>query len=134
MSISLRERLVTPLFDPKKRHQLPLRDFMDLTIERMRTIVRDGLITNDMWLGQARQSDFRQMYERTGLIGAYDYALFSSVVDHMIAGNALFAQASALQVARYRQEVIRNGRGLCLWLHRDQQRLGCAQPANSRHL
>lgn len=82
---------------------------MDLTIERMRTIVRDGLITNDMWLGQARQSDFRQMYERTGLIGAYDYALFSSVVDHMIAGNALFAQASALQVARYRQEVIEMG-------------------------
>jgi len=109
MSISLRERLVTPLFDPKKRHQLPLRDYMDLTIERMRTIVRDGLITNDMWLGQARQSDFRQMYERTGLIGAYDYALFSSVVDHMIAGNALFAQASALQVARYRQEVIEMG-------------------------
>lgn len=109
MSISLRERLVTPLFDPKKRHQLSLRAYMDLTIERMRTIVRDGLITNDMWLGQTRQSDFRQMYERTGLIGAYDYALFSSIVDHMIAGNALFAQASALQVARYRQEVIEMG-------------------------
>ncbi|WCM48771.1 acyl-CoA dehydrogenase family protein [Pseudomonas sp. WJP1] len=109
MSTSLLERLGTPLFDPGKRHQLPLRNYMDLTIERMRTIVRDGLITNDMWLGQARQSDFRQMYECTGLIGAYDYALFSSIVDHMIAGNALFAQASALQVACYRQEVIEMG-------------------------
>lgn len=109
MSTSLLERLGTPLFDPGKRHHLPLRDYMDLTIERMRTLVRDGLVTNDMWLGQARQSDFRQMYERTGLIGAYDYALFSSIVDHMIAGNALFAQASALQVARYRQEVIEMG-------------------------
>lgn len=109
MSTSLLQRLGTPLFDPGKRHHLPLRDYMDLTIERMRTIVRDGLITNDMWLGQPRQSDFRQMYERTGLVGAYDYALFSSIVDHMIAGNALFAQASAVQVARYRQEVIEMG-------------------------
>lgn len=109
MSTTLLERLGTPLFHPEKRHHLPLRDYMDLTIERMRTLVRDGLITNDMWLGQTRQSEFRQMYERTGLIGAYDYALFSSIVDHMIAGNALFAQASAVQVARYRQEVIEMG-------------------------
>ncbi|EJM67495.1 acyl-CoA dehydrogenase [Pseudomonas sp. GM50] len=109
MSDSLLQLLSTPLFDARKRHHLPLRDYMDLTIERMRMIVRDGLVTNDMWLGQLRQSDFRQMYERAGIVGAYDYALLSSIVDHMIAGNALFAQGDALQVARYRQEVIEMG-------------------------
>ncbi|MBN3865134.1 acyl-CoA dehydrogenase [Pseudomonas frederiksbergensis] len=109
MSDSLLKLLGTPLFDPRKRHHLALRDYMDVTIERMRTIVRDGLVTNDMWLGQPRQSDFRQMHEHTGIVGAYDYALLSSIVDHMIAGNALFSQGDTLQVARYRQEVIEMG-------------------------
>ncbi|MGF6513734.1 cytochrome P450/alkylation response protein AidB-like acyl-CoA dehydrogenase [Pseudomonas sp. BT76 TE3572] len=109
MNDALLQMLGTPLFDPRIRHQLPLRDYMDLTINRMRKIVETGLITNDMWLGQPRQSDFRQMLEHTAIAGAYDYALFSSIVDHMIAGNALFAQGDVLQVARYRQEVIELG-------------------------
>ncbi|MHC8394949.1 acyl-CoA dehydrogenase family protein [Pseudomonas sp. LB3P93] len=106
MSDPLLKMLQGPEFDPRIRHQLPLRKYMDLTIRRMREIVQSGLITNDMWCGQTRQSDFRQMIERTATVGAFDYALFSSIVDHMIAGNALFAQGDALQLARYRQEVI----------------------------
>ena len=57
MNDALLQMLGTPLFDPRIRHQLPLRDYMDLTINRMRKIVETGLITNDMWLGQPRQSD-----------------------------------------------------------------------------
>ncbi|MGE8186150.1 acyl-CoA dehydrogenase family protein [Pseudomonas sp. NPDC086278] len=106
MSDPLLNLLRGPEFDARTRHCLPLPDYMNLTINRMRSIVQAGLISNDMWLGQARQSDFRQMIERTATVGAYDYALFSSTVDHMIAGNALFAQGDELQVARYRQEVI----------------------------
>ncbi|MHC8344250.1 acyl-CoA dehydrogenase family protein [Pseudomonas sp. RT6P73] len=106
MSDPLLKMLRHPLFDARTRHHLPLREYMDLTIARMREIVQAGLITNDMWLGQVCQSDFRQMLERAATVGAFDYALFSSIVDHMIAGNALFAQGDALQVARYRQEII----------------------------
>jgi acyl-CoA oxidase len=106
MSDPLLQMLRTPEFDARTRHHLPLPDYMELTISRMRQIVQAGLITNDMWLGQACQSGFRQMIERAANIGAFDYALFSSIVDHMIACNALFAQGDALQVARYRQEVI----------------------------
>ncbi|MGL6244081.1 acyl-CoA dehydrogenase family protein [Pseudomonas sp.] len=106
MSDSLLKILQGPEFDPRIRHQLPLREYMGLTIRRMREIVQSGLITNDMWRGQPRQSDFRQMCDFLGHVGAFDYALFSSIVDHMIAGNALFAQADALQVTHYRQEVI----------------------------
>ena len=59
--------------------------------------------------GRRVSQTFDRCTSALGHIGAYDYALFSSIVDHMIAGNALFAQASALQVARYRQEVIEMG-------------------------
>lgn len=106
MSDPLLKMLQSPVFDARIRHQLPLRDYMELTISRMRKIVQAGLITNDMWLGQARQSEFRLMIERTATVGAFDYALFAATVDHMIAGNALLAQGDALQVARYRQEII----------------------------
>lgn len=106
MSDPLLKMLQSPAFNARTRHHLSLFDYMNLTISRMREIVQAGLITNDMWLGQSRQSDFRQMCDYLGHIGAFDYALFSSVVDHMIAGNALFAQGDALQVARYRQEII----------------------------
>lgn len=109
MSDPLLKMLRTPGFDARTRHHLPLREYMDLTIARMREIIQSGLITNDMWRGQPRQSDFRQMCDSLGHIGAFDYALFSSIVDHMIAGNALFAQADALQVTHYRQEVIEMG-------------------------
>jgi acyl-CoA oxidase len=106
MSNPLLNMLRTPAFDARARHALPLRNYMELTISRMRQIVQSGLITNDKWLGQPCQSDMRQMCNDLGIVGAYDYALFSSIVDHMIAGNALFAQGEALQVARCRQEVI----------------------------
>lgn len=106
MSDPLLKMLREPEFDPRIRHYLTLPDYMDLTIWRMRRIVEAGLITNDKWLGQSRESDFRQMCENLGIIGAFDYALLAAIVDHMIAGNALFAQGDALQVASYRQEVI----------------------------
>lgn len=98
--------LLEPEFDARTRHHLTLRNYMDLTIYRMRQIVEAGLISNDIWLGQARQSDFRQMCHYLGIIGAFDYAMYAAIVDHMIAGNALFAQGSAEQVAQYRPEII----------------------------
>ncbi|MHC8327040.1 acyl-CoA dehydrogenase family protein [Pseudomonas sp. LB1P83] len=106
MSDPLLKMLRHPLFDARTRHHLPLREYMELTIARMREIFQAGQITNDKWLGQACQADFRQMMECTATVGAFDYALFSSIVDHMIACNTLFAQGDAQQVARYRQEAI----------------------------
>jgi len=79
---------------------------MDLTIRRMHAIFNAGVINNDMWLGQPDESHFRALCEQIGVIGAYDYALYSSLVDHMIAANALLTQGSPEQVARYRDEVI----------------------------
>ena len=106
MNDRLQRLLRDRLFDARQRHHLPLRAYMDLTIERMHAIFNAGVINNDMWLGQPRESHFRALCERIGLIGAYDYALYSSLVDHMIAANALLTQGSPEQVARYRDEVI----------------------------
>lgn len=106
MDDHLQKVLRAPLFDPRQRYHLPLRAYMDLTIRRMHAIFDAGLINNDMWLGQPDASHFRDLCERIGLIGAYDYALYSSLVDHMIAANALLTQGSPEQVARYRDEVI----------------------------
>ena len=51
MNDPLLKMLCSPVFDPRIRHRLPLRAYMELTIDRMRQIVQQGLITNDMWLG-----------------------------------------------------------------------------------
>ncbi|WP_247405299.1 hypothetical protein [Pseudomonas emilianonis] len=94
MDDRLQRLLRDRLFDARQRHHLPLRAYMDLTIERMHAIFNAGVINNDMWLGQPRELHFRALCERIGLIGAYDYALYSSLVDHMIAANALLTQGS----------------------------------------
>lgn len=106
MDERLHKLLRTPLFEARQRYHLPLRDYMDLTIRRMHAIFNRGIINNDMWLGQPAGSRFRDLCELIGRIGAYDYALYSSLVDHMIAANALLTQGSPEQVARYRDEVI----------------------------
>lgn len=105
MSDPLLQLLQTPLFAPGKRHRLSLREYMDLNIDRMRAIIGKGLMTNDMWLGQRDQSAFRLMLERAAFIGAWDYSLLASIVDHFIAGDALFAHGSQLQITQYHQEI-----------------------------
>ena len=85
MNECLQHLLRTPLFAARERHHLPLRAYMDLTIRRMHAIFNAGVINNDMWLGQPDESHFRALCEQIGVIGAYDYALYSSLVDHMIA-------------------------------------------------
>lgn len=106
MDERLQKLLRTTLFDARLRFDLPLRAYMDLTIRRMHTIFDHGIINNDMWLGQPAGARFRDLCELIGRIGAYDYALYSSLVDHMIAANALLTQGSPEQVARYRDDVI----------------------------
>ena len=105
MSDPLLKLLQTPLFDPEKRHRASLREYMDLNIDRMRAIIGNGLMTNAMWLGQPRQSEFRLMLERAALIGAWDYSLIACIVDHFIAGDAFFAHGSQNQIAQYQQEI-----------------------------
>jgi acyl-CoA oxidase len=94
MDDRLQSLLRDRLFDVRQRYHLPLRAYMDLTIERMHAIFNAGLVNNDMWLGQPGESHFRALCERIGVIGAYDYALYSSRVAHMIAANALLTLGS----------------------------------------
>ncbi|MDY4301518.1 acyl-CoA dehydrogenase family protein [Pseudomonas salmasensis] len=98
--------LRSPLFEPRQRHYIHLKTYMDLTIKRMHALFGTGLINNDLWLGQPRQSEFASLCELMGYLGAFDYALHSSVVDHMIAVDALFNHGSAAQVKRYRDEAV----------------------------
>ncbi|MHB2248046.1 cytochrome P450 [Pseudomonas fitomaticsae] len=105
MSDPLLKLLQTALFGPEKRHRLSLREYMDLNIDRMRAIIGNGLMTNDMWLGQSRQSEFRLMLERAAYIGAWDYSLIACIVDHFIAGDAFFAHGSQHQIAKYHKEI-----------------------------
>lgn len=98
--------LRSPLFEPRQRHHVNLKTYMDLTIKRMHAIFGTGLINNDLWLGQPRQSEFSSLCKLMGYLGAFDYALHSSIVDHMIAVDALFNHGSVTQVERYRDEAI----------------------------
>lgn len=109
MSDPLLQLLSTPLFEPGKRHRLSLREYMDLNIDRMRAILGGGHMTNGMWLGQPCQSDFRLLLQRAAYLGAYDYSLIASIVDHMIAGDALLAHGDDRQVHDYREEINRLG-------------------------
>lgn len=109
MSDPLLQLLHSPLFDPRKRHQLSLREYMDLNIDRMRAIVGSGYMTNDMWMGQPCQPEFRLMLERAAYIGAFDYSLLASIVDHMIAGNALCAHGNEQQITQFHQEICQLG-------------------------
>lgn len=105
MDDRLQKLLRSALFGARQRYHLPLRAYMHLTIRRMHAIFDAGLINNDMWLGQPQGARFRELCELIGQIGAYDYALYSSLVDHMIAANALLTQGSPEQVARFHDEV-----------------------------
>ncbi|WP_424186679.1 acyl-CoA dehydrogenase family protein [Actinokineospora sp. G85] len=104
---AMRDLLRQDLFDPRLRDDLPLRGYMDLTIERMKAIFREGLIDNDMWMGRPREHDFRSMCDVMGLTGAFDFALTSTITDHLIAGSALFNHGTPEQVAQYHDEITR---------------------------
>ncbi|SDZ42498.1 acyl-CoA oxidase [Saccharopolyspora shandongensis] len=104
---TMRDLLRQELFDPRLRDDLPLREYMDLTIDRMKAIFREGLVDNDMWMGQSREHAFRSMCEVMGLTGAFDFALTSTITDHLIAGSALFNHGTPEQVARYHDEITR---------------------------
>lgn len=78
--------LRSPLFEPRQRHHVNLKTYMDLTIKRMHAIFGTGLINNDLWLGQPRQSEFSSLCKLMGYLGAFDYALHSSIVDHIFRG------------------------------------------------
>lgn len=106
MNDLFKQLLGSPLFEPRQRHHMPLKSYMDLTIKRMHAIFGTGLINNELWMGQPRQSEFSSLCELMGYVGAFDYALHSSIVDHMIAVDTLFNHGSAAQVNRYRDEVI----------------------------
>jgi acyl-CoA oxidase len=105
MTDSLLQMLGTPLFDAGARHRLPLREYMNLNIDRMRAVIGKGLMTNEMWLGQPRQSEFQVMLERAAFIGAWDYSLLACIVDHFIAGDAFFTHGSQHQIAKYHKEI-----------------------------
>lgn len=96
----------TPLFEPRQRYHLPLRAYMDLTIRRMHAIFSAGILNNDFWLGQPQQSRFSEFCESMSWLSAFDYALHSSVVDHMIAVDVVLNHGSPRQIARYREETI----------------------------
>ncbi|MGZ3146377.1 acyl-CoA dehydrogenase family protein [Lentzea chajnantorensis] len=102
---TMRALLREDLFDPRLRDDLPLRDYMDLTIERMKAIFREGLVDNDMWMGRPDEHAFRSMCDVMGLTGAFDFALTSTITDHLIAGSALFNHGSPEQVDRYHAEI-----------------------------
>ncbi|WP_434447471.1 acyl-CoA dehydrogenase family protein [Lentzea sp. E54] len=102
---TMRDLLREDLFDPRLRDDLPLRDYMDLTIDRMKAIFREGLVDNDMWMGRPGEHAFRSMCDVMGLTGAFDFALTSTITDHLIAGSALFNHGSPEQVARYHDEI-----------------------------
>ncbi|PKW15555.1 acyl-CoA dehydrogenase family protein [Saccharopolyspora spinosa] len=104
---TMRDLLRQELFDPRLRDDLSLREYMDLTIDRMKAIFREGLVDNDMWMGQSREHAFRSMCEVMGLTGAFDFALTSTITDHLIAGSALFNHGTPEQVARYHDEITR---------------------------
>lgn len=106
MTASFEALFASALFEPRQRHHLRLQAYMDLTIKRMHAIFATGAINNELWLGQSRQSEFATLCELMGRLGAFDYALHSSIVDHMIAVDALFNHASPEQVARYRDEAV----------------------------
>ncbi|WP_052685388.1 acyl-CoA dehydrogenase family protein [Lentzea aerocolonigenes] len=102
---AMRDLLQEELFDPRLRHDLPLREYMDLTIDRMKAIFREGLVDNDMWMGRPQEHAFRSMCDVMGLTGAFDFALTSTITDHLIAGSALFNHGSPEQIAQYHDEI-----------------------------
>jgi len=106
MGVTLQTLLRSPLFEPRLRHRLTLKAYMDLTIQRMHAIFAGQIVSNEQWLGQAQQSEFSRLCEWMGYFGAFDYALHSSLVDHMIAVDALLNHASPTQIAHYRDEAI----------------------------
>lgn len=94
------------LFNPRVRHHISSRDYMDLTVKRMRVIFQEGLINNEMWLGQENQAQFDELCKNVALFGTLDLSLGISLAAHLIAGNVIFTQSSPSQIRQYRDEVI----------------------------
>ncbi|QQG29240.1 acyl-CoA dehydrogenase family protein [Pectobacterium carotovorum] len=94
------------LFDARTRHHISSRDYMDLTVKRMKVIFREGLINNEMWLGQNKQSQFDELCQNIALFGTLDLSLGISLAAHLIAGNVIFTQSSDKQIDKYRDEVV----------------------------
>ncbi|WP_158584729.1 acyl-CoA dehydrogenase family protein [Pectobacterium carotovorum] len=94
------------LFDPRLRHHISSRDYMDLTVKRMRVIFQEGLINNEMWLGQKNQAQFDELCKNVALFGTLDLSLGISLAAHLIAGNVIFTQSSPQQLKKYRDEII----------------------------
>lgn len=102
-----------PGFASSSRYQLPLDDYMLLTIDRARHLYKHGLVSNDMWRGGMDEDKFPQFIRAMGWIGAYDFALLSAIVDHQIAGNALLTHGRADQIDAYREEINTFGKVYC---------------------
>ncbi|CRY53514.1 Uncharacterised protein [Yersinia intermedia] len=94
-----------PLFDYEMKYHISKRDYIDLTIKRMRVIFQEKLIHNDMWLGQKNEYEFNVLCENIGLIGAFDHSLAISISSHMICGNVMFTQSDNIQMDKYHDEV-----------------------------
>ncbi|CRG51837.1 hypothetical protein [Yersinia wautersii] len=102
----IKEILEMPLFNAREKFHISIRDYMDLTIKRMRVIFQSGLVNNDMWLGQTKQIQFNELCQSLSLWGTFDFSLGISLCEHLIAGNVLFTQSDASQMDKYRDEVI----------------------------
>lgn len=93
------------LFNVELKHHLSKRDYIDLTIRRMKVIFQEKLIHNDMWLGQVKGDEFNELCEIIGLIGAFDHSLAISISTHLISGNVMFTQSDSIQMDKYHDEV-----------------------------
>ncbi|MBX9496684.1 acyl-CoA dehydrogenase family protein [Yersinia enterocolitica] len=94
-----------PLFNPELKFHISRRDYIDLTIKRMKFIFKEKIIHNDMWLGQGKEIKFNELCENIGLIGAFDHSLAISISTHMISGNVMFTQSDLIQMDKYHDEV-----------------------------
>lgn len=103
----LKYLLNTDLFNPTKKFQITLKESMYLTINRMKELFQNDIINNSMWLGEENEEMWEYMLESLGHIGAFDFALGSSITDHMIAGSALFEHGDKLQKQIYYNEIIK---------------------------
>ncbi|WP_186367758.1 acyl-CoA dehydrogenase family protein [Yersinia kristensenii] len=101
----LMEIFKSPLFNDKLKYHLSKRDYIDLTVKRMKIIFQEKLIHNDMWLGQRKGDYFNEFCENIGLIGAFDHSLAISISSHLISGNVMFTQSDSTQMSKYHDEV-----------------------------
>ncbi|WP_145537640.1 acyl-CoA dehydrogenase family protein [Yersinia alsatica] len=101
----LMELFKLPLFNAELKYHISRRDYIDLTVKRMKLIFKEKLIHNDMWLGQGKEIKFNELCENIGLIGAFDHSLAVSISTHLISGNVMFTQSDPIQMEKYHDEV-----------------------------